>query len=87
LKSILGKLGGGQDKLNQAEEMKQQAKAYDFNPNNVAPPEVQKQLLDLLKWHDDILRSVIEKIEMIPGLSNLMDEFSNTLNECMCVGH
>lgn len=67
--------------------MKQQAKAYDFNPDNIAPPDVQRQLLDLLKWHDDILKSVIEKIEMIPGLSKLIDEFSNALNECTCVDY
>ncbi|PPQ91780.1 hypothetical protein CVT25_000425 [Psilocybe cyanescens] len=82
LKNILGMLGGGdEDKLNQGEEIKQQTKAYDFNPDDIAPPEVQKQLLDLLKWHDDIMRDIIKKIEMVPGLTNLLDEFSNAMNE------
>ena len=62
--------------------MKQQSQAYNFNPNNVAPPEVQKKLLDLLKWHDDIMRDIHKKMEMVPGLTTLLEEFSNALNEC-----
>lgn len=86
LKGILGKLGGGEDKLSQGEEIKKQSQAYNFDPDNIAPPEVQRQLLELLKWHDDIFRNVNEKIEMVPGLTNLMDEFSNALNECATSG-
>lgn len=79
--------GGDDDKINQGEEIKQQAKAYDFNPDDIAPPEVQKQLLDLLKWRDDIMRDIIKKIEMVPGLSNLLDELSNAMNECKLLYH
>ncbi|KDR85638.1 hypothetical protein GALMADRAFT_218734 [Galerina marginata CBS 339.88] len=82
LKNILGKFGGGEDnKLNKGEELKKKSQGYNFNPDNVCPPEVQKQLLDLLKWHDDVIRDIIKKIEMVPGLTNLLDEFSNALNE------
>ena len=83
LKGLLGKIMGGgeqEEKLNQGQQMHQQAQGYHFNPDNVAPPEVQKQLLDLLKWHDDVMRSVIKKISMVPGLSDLLEEFSNALN-------
>ncbi|KAF8167442.1 heterokaryon incompatibility protein Het-C-domain-containing protein [Crassisporium funariophilum] len=81
LKNILGKIGGGgDDKLNKGEQIQQQAQGYHFNPDNVAPPEVQQQLLDVLKWHDDVMRDIIKKIEMVPGLENLLDEFSNALN-------
>jgi hypothetical protein len=61
--------------------MESQSQAYNFDPDNVAPPEVQNQLLDVLKWHDDVLRDLIEKIEMVPGLENVVEEFSNALNE------
>lgn len=71
--------------MNQSEEMHEQAKAYHFDPNNVAPPEVQRQLLDLLAWRDNIMRNVTEKIEMVPGLSDLVDEFTNALNACACL--
>ncbi|PPQ63835.1 hypothetical protein CVT24_009785 [Panaeolus cyanescens] len=83
LKNLLSKLGGGGDSTNtsQAEKIEQESKAYNFDPNNVAPPEVQQKLKDLLKWHDDVMRNVSKKIEMVPGLSNLMDEISDALNE------
>ncbi|KAF4611401.1 hypothetical protein D9613_004172 [Agrocybe pediades] len=81
LKSIFSKFGGGEDKLNKGEEIKQQSQGYNFNPDNICPPDVQQKLLELLKWHDDVLREIIKKIELVPGLSNLLDEFSNALNE------
>ncbi|KAK0246194.1 Het-C-domain-containing protein [Armillaria nabsnona] len=79
LKNILSKVGGGDDKISQGEQLQAQSQAYHFDPNNVAPPEVQKQLLDLLKWRDDVYRDIIAKIEMVPGLSDLIDELSNAL--------
>ena len=82
LKNILGKLpiGGGSDKVEQAEDIKR--KAFDFNPDNYAPKEVQEQLLSILKWRDDVYRDIIEKIEMVPGLSDLIDQLTNALNAC-----
>ncbi|KAJ8453953.1 hypothetical protein ONZ45_g19497 [Pleurotus djamor] len=82
LSSILKKLpiGGGDETASQGEEMQAQAKAYHFDPDNVAPPHVQKQLLDLLKWRDQVYRDIVAKIEMIPGLADLMDELTNALN-------
>ena len=84
LKNIFSKFGGGgnDEKLNQGEQIKQQSQAYHFDPNNVAPPEVKKQLLDLLRWHDDVMRDITKKMEMVPGLTTLLDQFSNALNEC-----
>ncbi len=82
LKNILSKVGGGDDKISQGEQLQAQSQAYHFDPNNVAPPEVQKQLLDLLKWRDDVYRDIIAKIEMVPGLSDLIDELSNALTAC-----
>ncbi|KAG7099815.1 hypothetical protein E1B28_001626 [Marasmius oreades] len=82
VKSILSKfnIGGSEEKLNQGEQLQQQSQAYNFDPNNVAPPEVQRQLLDLLKWRDSIFRDISKKIEMIPGLSDLVEELTNALN-------
>lgn len=83
-KNILGKItGGGNDqKANQAEQMQQQSQGYNFNPDNICPPEVKQRLLDVLKWHDDVMRDITKRIEMVPGLTNLLEEFSNSLNEC-----
>ncbi|PFH52311.1 hypothetical protein AMATHDRAFT_46432 [Amanita thiersii Skay4041] len=82
LRVILNKLpsGGGDDSMNKGEEIHEHAKAYNFNPDDVAPPDVQKQLLELLKWRDDIYRDVLAKIEMVPGLSDLLEELTNALN-------
>ncbi|KAI9444928.1 Het-C-domain-containing protein [Lactarius indigo] len=51
-----------------------------FDPDNIAPPEVQKRLLALLKWHDGVVRSVSEKIEAIPGLETLIDNLTDAIN-------
>ncbi|KAF7307409.1 Het-C-domain-containing protein [Mycena indigotica] len=82
LKAILSKLpiGGGDSKVDEGAQLGEEAKAYNFDPNNVAPPEVQQKLLALLRWRDDVMRSILEKIEMIPGLEQLMDQLSEALN-------
>ncbi|KAI0652327.1 heterokaryon incompatibility protein Het-C-domain-containing protein [Trametes meyenii] len=84
LQAILKKLpiGGSDtdDKMGEADSMQEKSKAYQFDPNNVAPPEVREQLWQLLKWRDSIYRDIIKKIEMVPGLSDLIDGLTNALN-------
>ncbi|TFK17376.1 Het-C-domain-containing protein [Coprinopsis marcescibilis] len=84
LKAILQKVMGGskedEEKLDQGQQMQEAAQGYKFNPDNVAPPEVQQRLLSLLRWHDDVMRDVSKKVAMVPGLSGLLEEFSNALN-------
>ncbi|THH02345.1 hypothetical protein EW026_g505 [Hermanssonia centrifuga] len=86
IRSILKKLpiGGGADdadtKMSEADAMQEKSKAYQFNPDDVAPPEVQQQLWELLKWRDGIFREVIGMIQMVPGLSDLIDSLTNALN-------
>jgi Heterokaryon incompatibility protein Het-C len=84
IKDILSKLpiGGGSNKMSQAEQIQAQSQAYNFDPNNVAPPEVRQQLFALLKWRDNLYRDVVKTIEMIPGLEDLVDQLSNALNAC-----
>ena len=53
--------------MNQADEMKAQSKAYEFNPDDVAPPEVQEQLLSLLKWRDNIYRDILKVCSVLWG--------------------
>lgn len=68
--------------MNQAEEMKRKSEAYHFDPNQALPAEVVKNLRDILKFHDDVMRSIIKKLEMVPGLTDLLDGLSNALNAC-----
>ncbi|KAI0756549.1 heterokaryon incompatibility protein Het-C-domain-containing protein [Daedaleopsis nitida] len=75
-------IGGGSedDNMNAADDMQAKAKAYNFDPDNIAPPEVQQQLWELLKWRDNIYRDIIKKIEMVPGLTDLIENLTNALN-------
>lgn len=68
--------------MDQGANLQQQSKAYNFDPNNLAPPEVQQQLTALLTWHDDVYRDILKKIETIPGLTDLLDNITNALNAC-----
>lgn len=70
------------DKMGEADNMQEQAKAYHFDPDNVAPPEVRERLWKLLNWRDNVYRDIIKKIEMVPGLSDLIDNLTNALNAC-----
>ena len=65
-----------------AESLQAESKAYRFNPDNVAPPEVQQRLWAMLKWRDGVFRNVSSKIESIPGLESLIDNLSDALNAC-----
>ncbi|KAI9462276.1 heterokaryon incompatibility protein Het-C-domain-containing protein [Lactarius psammicola] len=82
LKSVLEKIpqGGGSSQMDEGESLRAESKAYHFDPDNIAPPEVQKRLLALLKWRDGVVRSVSEKIEAIPGLETLLDNLTDALN-------
>lgn len=82
MKDILSKIpiGGGSDHAQEAEDLK--SKVIDFNPDDVAPEEVQRQLLEILKWRDNVYRDIIKNIEMIPGLSELIDGLTDALNAC-----
>jgi Heterokaryon incompatibility protein Het-C len=75
--------GGNPDqRMSEAENLKAKSKAYHFDPNNVAPPEIRRQLMDLLRWHDSIYRDVLSAVEMVPGLASLIDNLTNALNAC-----
>ncbi|KAH9081787.1 Het-C-domain-containing protein [Lactarius deliciosus] len=82
LKDVLSKLplGGGSPQMDEAESLQAESKAYHFDPDNIAPPEVQKRLMAMLKWRDGVVRSVSKKIEAIPGLETLLDNLSDALN-------
>ncbi|CAE6472919.1 unnamed protein product [Rhizoctonia solani] len=83
LHAILGQIpsGGGDQQQGAMEQGDQiRAKAFDFNPNDVAPEEVQQRLLEILKWHDQVMHDITETIQNIPGLEKLMDELTNAMN-------
>ena len=80
---LKGLSGGGDDsQMNHAEEMKRKSEAYHFDPNQNLPPEVLRNLKEVLRFHDDVLRDIIKKMEMVPGLTDLIDGLSNALNAC-----
>ncbi|KAH7334385.1 heterokaryon incompatibility protein Het-C-domain-containing protein [Rhizoctonia solani] len=83
LRAILGKIpsGGGDQQQGAMEQGDQiRAKAFDFNPDDVAPEEVQQRLLEVLKWHDQAMHDITKTIQGIPGLETLLDELTNAMN-------
>ncbi|KAF8745171.1 Heterokaryon incompatibility protein Het-C, partial [Rhizoctonia solani] len=82
LRAILGRIPSGGDQQQGAMEQGDQirAKAFDFNPDDVAPEEVQQRLLEILKWHDQVMRDITKTIQNIPGLESLLDDLTNALN-------
>lgn len=73
--------------MGEGEALEAESKAYRFDPKNVAPPEVQARLRALLAWHDNVYRSVLSKIEAVPGLESLIDNTSEALNTCKSMSH
>ena len=73
--------------MSQGETLAAESKAYHFDPNNVAPPEVQRRLWALLKWHDNVFRNVSEITSSIPGLESLLSNLSDALNTCNSLSH
>ncbi len=80
IRAILQKLGM-RSEMEQAEQMQAQSSAYHFDPENIAPPKVQKQLLDLLHWRDNVFRVINKTIEVL-GLSELFEAWRNAINAC-----
>jgi len=82
LQDILSKLpiGGGGNKAQEASDMKQ--KAFDFDPDKYTSKQQQEQFMSVLKWRDGVYRDIVKRIEMVPGLSELLDELTNALNAC-----
>ena len=89
LQSLLKRLpigGSDYDRMGEADGMQAEAKAYHFDPNNSAPPEVRERLWKLLNWRDNVYRDIIKKIEMVPGLSDLIENLTTMLNTCTSWG-
>ncbi|KAJ7897370.1 Het-C-domain-containing protein [Mycena olivaceomarginata] len=88
LKSLLSKLpiGGGSSKMDEGEQLHEEAKAYNFDPNNVAPPEVQQKLLQLLR-----LDSLVDQLSnalnayvytvIAPWVTPLLQQATSVLGE------
>lgn len=85
IKTILSSIpsGGGGDTENEmqkGEELRQNA--IHFDPDNYVTEDVQRQLLDLLKWRDQIMRRVDSAIEHIPGLETQLGQLTEAMNVC-----
>lgn len=62
--------------------MKRKSENYHFDPKHALPPEVVKNLREVLRFHDDVMRGIMAKLAMVPGLTDLIDGLSNALNAC-----
>jgi len=85
IKALLDRLpsfGGKQSKIQEAEQMKQNA--IHFDPNKYTSQETQALIWEALEWRDSIVREIDAIIAGIPGLEDLVSEISDALTICKC---
>lgn len=83
IKSLLNQLpsfGDKQSKVEQGEQMKQNA--INFDPDEYTSQETQAQIWEALCWRDGIMREIDAIIAGIPGLEALVEEISQELTVC-----
>lgn len=83
VKSLLSKLpsfGGQSGKLQQGEQMKQNA--IQFDPNKYTSEQTQQEIWQVLVWRDSLMRDIEAIIAGIPGLEKLVDEISEAITVC-----
>ena len=95
LQDLLGKIPsgvfGGTDEAGKADELKQNSLNHQMQNANISPrqPEqwaryiddVQKQILPIIEWHDQIMQSITETIEKIPILPDLLEQLQEEINK------
>jgi hypothetical protein len=83
IKSILSQIPSSSSedsKVQQAEQMKQEA--YHFDPNQYSSQQTQAKIWEALVWRDGVMRDVEAIISGIPGLEKLVDELSQAATVC-----
>lgn len=83
-----GIIGGGQGE--KMDEFKSKADEAKINNENITPLEpeewtnylddVQRQILPVLEWHDDIMKTINEAIEKIPVLPELIEQVQDQIS-------
>ncbi|EXJ95082.1 hypothetical protein A1O1_00200 [Capronia coronata CBS 617.96] len=82
---------GGKDEAGKADELKQNSLNHKMQNTRISPrqPEewtqylddVQKQILPIIEWHDEILKGITETIENIPILPDLIEQLQDEINK------
>ncbi|KAK5208099.1 hypothetical protein LTR41_006035 [Exophiala xenobiotica] len=82
---------GGKDEAGKANELKQNSVNHQMQNSRISPrqPEewtrylqdVQKQIYPIIEFHDEIMQSITETIEMIPILPDLIEQIQDEINK------
>jgi Heterokaryon incompatibility protein Het-C len=83
VKALLSKLpsmGGASGKMQQGEQMKQNA--INFDPSKYTSEQTQQEIWQVLVWRDSLMRDIESIIAGIPGLEKLVEEISEALTVC-----
>jgi hypothetical protein len=80
LLSSLPSFGDKQSKVQEAEQMKQDA--YHFDPNQYSSKDTQAKIWQALCWRDSLMREIEDIIMGIPGLEKLVQQLSQALTVC-----
>lgn len=84
LSQVPAGLFGGKDQAGKADELQANAQAAQMQNMNISPrqpeawtrqlQEVSTQIMPILEWHDEIMKSISEAIEKIPILPDLIEQ-------------
>lgn len=80
LLSSLPSFGDKQSKVQEAEQMKENA--YHFDPDQYTSKDTQAQIWQALCWRDSLMRDIEEVILGVPGLEKLVEQLSQSLTVC-----
>lgn len=69
-----------QNEMQKADEIQQ--RALSFNPDDYVTEDVQRNLWDILTWHDTIMRRISTIMEKVPGLEQTKSQLADALNVC-----
>ncbi|EXJ90061.1 hypothetical protein A1O3_03129 [Capronia epimyces CBS 606.96] len=82
---------GGKDEAGKADELKQNSLNHAMESSRISPrqPEewtqylndVQRQILPIIEWHDEIMKAITETIEKIPILPDLIEQLQDEINK------
>lgn len=89
LNQVPSDLFGGKDQASAAADLQANATAAQMQNTRITPrqpeewtkqlQEVSKQIYPILEWHDEIMQSITETIEMIPILPDLVEQLQGQI--------
>ncbi|RMZ80217.1 hypothetical protein DV737_g3097, partial [Chaetothyriales sp. CBS 132003] len=91
LNSVPKGIFGGKDEAGKLGELQQNAQNHQMENTRISPREpeewtkyindVQRQILPIIQWHDEVIQSITTTIEKIPILPDLVESIQDQINK------